>query len=159
MGIRTKFNPMGGMTSIKKNISIQLSGIGSYGWQTATVTNPTSWNMYQSMNYNVSSSQAVMKVTFSGYTSLTCYINSYAETSYDYTIASSLDASSYPTSGGYVSTSGFQYNPTTFSTSNWKTVTYTPNDTKEHYFYIVFRKDGSVNSNNDRGYFIININQ
>ena len=95
-----------------------------------------------------------MKVTFSGYSDFTCYINSYAESNYDYTYVTNLDANNYYESE-YVTTSGFQNLPTTFGTSNWKTVTFSNLDGGEHSFWVAYKKDGSVNSGWDCGHILI----
>ena len=39
--------------------------------------------------------------------------------------------------------------------SNYKKVTYSNLDGGQHFVEILFRKDGSVNSNQDRGYVLI----
>lgn len=133
---------------------------GSYGWTKGSVTNPDSSlydGVYQSTNKGVNSSYSVVKITFSGYTTFTVYIRSYAEGNYDYTIASTIDASSYPTAyntSGTVQahTRGNQKSGTALS--NYTQVNYT-NDGKTHFIYIVFRKDSSQHSNDDLGYFLI----
>ena len=84
------------------------------------------------------------------------YIRSYAESSYDYTIASNANASTYPTSSSSsdtkAHTSGNQNSGTKLK--DYTAVTYTglkDNDI----IYIVFRKDGSAASGDDRGYVLI----
>ena len=86
-------------TSMKeKNITLEESrveidltpGVTSYGWITSTKTNPKEsegWLMFESNMKNVDSNYAVMKVIIDGdkYPSFTCYINSYAESSCDFT--------------------------------------------------------------------------
>lgn len=143
-------------------IQIDLTpGVSNYGWRVCqTVTNPTSYAMYESTNYNIDSSYAVMKITFNAPT-LTLYINSYAESTYDYTIASELDESVYPQSSTSttMSTYGWQQLPTVFDTSHYRTITYVNPDGGEHWVYIVYRKDSSQHTSNDRGYLIINLDQ
>lgn len=117
-------------------------------------------NVYRSTNYQINSSTAVAKITVSGVTSFTVWINSYAESSYDYTIASKLDSSSWATSYSStytnIHTRSFQHNTTAgLNTSNWKKVTYTLPNTETHYIYITYVKDNSQHSNDDRGYFVI----
>lgn len=136
-------------------------------WRAATVTNPDAslYEMYESnSNYHVANGYACMKVTISGYTNFSIYINSYAESSFDYTIAFNLDVAkptslpSSSTSGVKAHTSGKQYNPSGSVSSNYTKVDYTC-DGGEHFFWIVYRKDGSADSNNDRGYILIPKNQ
>ena len=137
-------------------VTVDLKPFSTYGWTDATVTNPTEYRMYQSDNVGRHSTNAVMKVTVMGYETYTLYINSYAESSYDYTIVSPVDASSYSTYNynSSMCTQSFQYNPIYFPDS-WKTITLTMPDTGEHSFYITYRKDGSQNSYNDRGYVLL----
>lgn len=130
-----------------------------YAWREATIANPTSYAMYESTNKGVSNSSSMMKVTFKGYSSFTCYINSYAESRYDYTYATQLnqDLSNVSSDQKY-STSGNQKNPT--SLSAFKEVTYTDLEpTSEYFFYVVYKKDGSGDDDNDRGYFIVDLSQ
>ena len=130
-----------------------------YAWRETTIANPTSYAMYESTNKGISSSNSMMKVTFKGYSSFTCYINSYAESSSDYTYATQLNQElSKVNSDHTYNTSGSQKNPT--SLSAFTKVTYTNLEpTSEYFFYVVYKKDGSVNSYNDTGYFIIDLYQ
>ena len=118
--------------------------------------NVDGYDVYMSNNKGVDNSQAVMKLECVGYTELTIYIRSYAESSYDYTIASNANASTYPKayndSTAKAHTRGIQKPGTTLS--DYTAVTYTglkDNDI----IYIVFRKDGSAASGDDRGYVLI----
>ena len=142
---------------VDKLITVTTEGISKYGWVTAdSKYNVDGYDVYMSDNKGVNSSQAVMKLECVGYTELTIYIRSYAESSWDYTIASNANASTYPTSSSSsdtkAHTSGIQKPGTTLS--DYTAVTYTglkDNDI----IYIVFRKDGSGNHNDDRGYVLI----
>ena len=133
------------------------SGISNYGWVTAdSIYNIDGYDVYMSNNKGVNSSQAVMKLECIGYTELTIYIRSYAESSWDYTIASNANASAYPKayndSTAKAHTSGIQKPGTTIG--DYTAVTYTglkDNDI----IYIVFRKDGSGSRGDDRGYVLI----
>ena len=141
-------------------VKVNLKPGTSYGWQEATITNPVQeYYMYQSENYRSYPTYSVMKVTVSGRNSYTFYINSYAYSSYDYTIVSTLDATNYPQTSSsayaYANTSDFQRNPGTFSTNYWRTVTFNLPDEGEHHFYIVFRNYSSYSYNNDRGYVLL----
>ena len=142
---------------INQSISVTTEGISDYGWVTADSNyNVDGYDVYMSNNKGANSSQAVMKLECVGYTELTIYIRSYAESSYDYTIASNANASAYPTayndSTAKAHTSGNQSSGTTLS--DYTAVTYTglkDNDI----IYIVFRKDSSAESGDDRGYVLI----
>ena len=142
---------------VDKLITVTTSGISDYGWVTADSTyNVDGYDVYMSNNKRVDNSQAVMKLECVGYTDLTLYIRSYAESGYDYTIASNANASTYPTSSSSsdtkAHTSGIQKPGTTLD--DYTKVEYTglkDNDI----IYIVFRKDGSAASGDDRGYVLI----
>lgn len=86
------------------------------------------------------------------------YINSYAESSFDYTIAWDLDADpvsspAYNSTGVKAHTKGNQKNPAN-GISSFTAVDYA-NDGGEHTIYITYRKDQSQHSNNDKGYVAI----
>lgn len=136
-----------------------LENTGSYGWVLSSATNPDSTKydgVYESTNEGVNSSYSVVKITFYGYLIFKIYIRSYAESNYDYTIASTLDAASYPTvyadATVQASTRGNQQSG--MAISNYTAVTYN-NDGGEHYIYVVYRKDSSDASGDDKGYFLI----
>ena len=116
-------------------------------------------NFYKSNNWNKHSTNSVVKVSWVGTKPIAVWINSYAESNYDYTIASTLNASSVPTA--YTSanvqmhTRGFQKNPRNGLTeTNFKKYTYT-GGAGTNFIYIVYRKDGSSHAADDRGYFVI----
>ena len=142
---------------VDKLITVTTEGISNYGWVTAdSKYNVDGYDVYMSNNQRVNSSQAVMKLECVGYTDLTLYIRSYAESNYDYTIASTANANTYPKayndSTAKAHTRGIQKPGTTLS--DYTAVTYTglkDNDI----IYIVFRKDGSGNVYDDRGYVLI----
>ena len=142
---------------VNRSITVTTEGISDYGWVTADSTyNVDKYDVYMSNNKGKNSSQAVMKLECVGYTDLTLYIRSYAEGSYDYTIASIANASTYPTasnsSGVKAHTSGKQNSGT--SLSAYTAVEYKglkDNDI----IYIVFTKDSSDARGDDRGYVLI----
>lgn len=130
-------------------------------WQLATVRQDadTNFQTYQSFsNYNVSNGWARMKVNIAaGISEFTLHYGSYAESNYDFTLVGNLDAdmsTSTSTSVGSTSTTWKAYSRGNQSASAPNLVaTYTISDTsKEHFIWIAYRKDGSVNSNDDRGY-------
>lgn len=132
-------------------------------WRTSTSqSNPDSSaydGVYESnSNYNVGNGYAKMYVRISGYDEFTIYIRSYGESSYDYTLAfnEDVDVTSNPstsTSGVKVHTSGNQQSGQAIG--NYTKVTYTNLAGGSHFICVVYRKDGSVNSGNDRGYVLI----
>jgi hypothetical protein len=104
-----------------------------------------------------------MYIKIKGYSKFTIYIRSYAESSYDYTVAFNLDTytpskpltsnPSSSTSGVKAHTSGKQNSGTAIG--SYTKVEYTGIDNKEHYICVAYRKDSSVNSSDDRGYVLI----
>lgn len=113
------------------------------------------WTTYMS-NYGkgVANSVARCQITIFGFTAFTLAYASWAESSFDYTCVSNTNqnwatvAINVNTSGIKVSTSGKQ--------NSWYTATYSNLDpTQEYTIWICFRKDGSVNSSDDRGYFAV----
>ena len=109
-------------------------------------------------NKGVGGGYASMKIKFKGKPDFKIWINSYAESSYDYTIAFNMDVD-YPTTlpdiystGVKLSTRNFQKDPT--SIDNFIEVDY-PNDGGEHFVVVTYRKDSGGNANDDRGYVAI----
>lgn len=157
------------VTLEEKHVDVDLTpGITSYGWKVSSKTNPQEslgWEMYESDMKNIDSGYAVMKVTVDGdyYNEFTLYINSYAESSCDYTYCTKLDSTTYNSTGSpYIqgqTTSGFQYGPETFDTNHYRTITYTDIPSGEHFFYVVFKTDGSSHSYYDAGFVLIDLNQ
>ena len=142
---------------INKAIFVTTEGISNYGWEPAgSGYNVDGYDVYMSNNTGVDNSQAVMKLECIGYTDLTLYIRSNAESSCDYTIASIANASTYPTSssspGVKAHTSGKQNSGTTLS--DYTAVTYTGLSGND-IIYIVFTKDSGAAGGDDRGYVLI----
>lgn len=143
--------------AVDRTIGVTTSGIATYGWVTADSTyNVNGYDAYMSDSKGKGSSQAVMKLTCTGYSELTLYIRSNAEGSYDYTIASKANVSNYPTSSDSADTLSHTKSKQNSGTalSNYTAVNYTGltgNDT----IYIVFVKDGSGDNGDDRGFVLI----
>lgn len=118
---------------------------------------PTGYTTYMSgpSSYNVNNGYSLAKVTFFGYEIFDFYYTSYAESSYDYLLISKLgedwsnaDSSlDYSYTSVYLHTRGKQ--STTFTQGKFVDL----DPTVEYSFWIMYRKDSSVNSNDDRGYF------
>ena len=138
-----------GRVSITANVTIE-NVKGSWGESSKTVSG---YRVYESKgSYLVNNGYDLAKVTFAGYPSFTFLYGSYAESSYDYVKISPLDYSAAQnwtgssSSGQLLTTSGKQ-------SSSAPNLSYTfTNDGGEHFFYVLYRKDGSVNSGSDRGY-------
>lgn len=156
-------------TTVAKSVTVEPTYSG--GWVLDNTNNPStsSYDMYKSnTNKGVSNSVDMMKVTFKGYDSFTIYIRSYGETYWDYVVASSLNyilpttSSSYP--GGSTSSptmSGSAAMTKNNSQSGTALSYYTPvtysnlDPNTQYYITVAYRKDGSGNQNDDRGYVLI----
>ena len=135
--------------STSTNITIE-NVKGSWGESSKIVEG---YRVYESKgSYNVSDGYDLAKVTFSGYPSFTFLYGSYAESSYDYVIISPLDYSAAQDWTGS-SANGYLLTTSGKQSSSAPNLSYTfTNDGGEHFFYILYRKDYSVNSGEDRGY-------
>ena len=120
------------------------------------------YNVYMSnSNKGVDNGYASMKFKFEGMPDFKLWINSYAESSYDYTVAWNLDVD-YPSSNPSSSTSGVkantsnkQYDPSNGLTA-FTEVDYA-NDGGEHFVVVTYRKDSSASENDDRGYVAVKL--
>ena len=143
-------------------IDVSLDNHGSWVDSGQTVDGKT---LYQSNgSYHVGNAWDTAKITFSGYESFALDIRSYAEGNYDYVLVSQLNndylanctSSSAMRSAYSNSTYTKAYTRGKQSATNYEKVTFTGLDpSAEYYFYIIFQKDGSGDSNDDRGYFYI----
>ena len=122
--------------------------------QWARITSPSaSYRAYQSFsNYNKDYSEATMYFTIKGYDTFTFYIRSNGESDHDYVMVGKdyipTTSSNYATTKGSPSSGTDLYSYKTVTLNNLsRSSTYT--------IYVVYRKDGSVNSGTDRGYVLI----
>ena len=144
----------GGGSTTTPEVTVDLQG----QWQASSVA-VSGYKVYESFsNYNVNNGVATIKLTIKNSPDFVLYINSYAESSFDYTIAWDLDADpvsspAYNSTGVKAHTKGNQKNPAN-GISSFTAVDYA-NDGGEHTIYITYRKDQSQHSNNDRGYIAI----
>lgn len=132
-------------------------------WEKTAVTNPDSSlydGVYRSKsNYNVHNTAAIMYIDISGLTSFKLYIRSYAESNWDYVMVSQLDQT-INNSTSYSNTSLVKAhtrgNPQSGTAlSSYTLVEFTGIDGGSHRITVVYRKDGSGNSGDDRGYVLI----
>lgn len=101
-------------------------------------------------SYNTNNGKSTCTVTVKGYSAVTVYIRSYAESNYDYTEVGPLDGTvSRGSTSSVVSTKGRQ------SDTNYYSYTFEINDTNTHTFQVLYSKDNIGNSNDDRGYFYV----
>lgn len=99
-----------------------------------------------------------MYIRIDGYDTFTIYIRSYAESSFDYTIAFNPDVDvtslpAYNTTGVKAHTRGNQKAGQTLA--DYTAVTYTGLGGTSHFICVAYRKDSSANNGNDRGYLLI----
>ena len=140
-----------------------------YAWETTTTVNPdtNTYDSYQSTNYHKASTIATMSVTVCGYTEFSIYIRSNAESKYDYVVVRKLGknyletwaTNTYNSNDTKDHTRNRQNSGTTID--NYRKVTFTTDDgltddDTPHTFYIQYGKDEATNSNDDRGYILIN---
>lgn len=134
-------------------------------WQNSSI-NPDSntYNSYESYsNKGVHNSGAIMYIDIKNYSSFKLYIRSYAEYNYDYVMVSQLDKTiTYSTSYSDTSlikahTRGNQQSGTALS--NYTLVEFTGIDGGEHRISVIYRKDSSANSGDDKGYVLIEKSQ
>lgn len=101
-------------------------------------------------NYNVSNGYAQFKVSWKGLTHVDFLYRSYAEGSYDYLVINGLDKDKF-TSEPSASTSGILAHTSGSQTTTYKTLSIDC-DEGEHFIWFCYRKDSSVNSNDDRAF-------
>ena len=132
----------------RKSISINSNG------QWGSMASPDSrFYAYRSeSNYCRSGNDAEMRVTITGYESFKFYIRSYGEPDYDYVM---VGLNQRPTTGSNrANTKGNSRGGTSFS--NYTPVTFNNLSRSSSYtIYVVYRKDGSDNYYDDRGYVLI----
>lgn len=147
-------------TTTRGSYTVNLNG----QWEATTaIPNPDSTlydGVYRSSsNYNVNSGVSTMYIDISGYSEFTLYIRSYAESNYDYVMVSQLDqtitgSTTYSdTTLVKAHTRGIQTSGTIIS--YYTEVKYTNIDGGSHRITILYRKDGSSHSFDDRGYVLI----
>ena len=121
--------------------------------------------VYQSNDsYNVNNAWDTAKVTFSGYDAFTLHIASYAEGTYDYVLVSTLN-NDYLASCTSTSAMRSAYNNTQYTKAYTRgkqntieeVVFNNLDSSQEYYFYIIYQKDSSTNTSEDRGYFYIDM--
>ena len=145
-------------TPSQPSYSVQLNP-ATYGWvESSTVSNPDPSlydGVYESTNQGVVNSKSIMYIDIDGYDSFTFYVRSYGESSYDYVQVSTLDGDF--TDGTKLTTSGIQNSGT--SLSSYTEVKFTNIGGGQHRIMVAYRKDDSVNKNDDKGYVLIPKNQ
>lgn len=101
-------------------------------------------------SYNIGNGTSTCTVKVSGYSSVTVYARSYAESNYDYLEVGPLDGTVTRNSSSNVLTTQGKQSSTTYLSH-----TFTIEDKGQHTFQILYSKDSSSNTHDDRGYFYI----
>lgn len=116
-------------------------------------------NYYESKNKGVNSSYAMAKLNFTTDGSYKLYLDciNYAETNYDFGILSELDKTLQMSDTADSTNVKRSFKGS--SSTNVQTVDYGQIANGSHYIYIKFRKDSSVNSNNDSLQFKVRTEQ
>lgn len=144
------------VTTLDRGTAFEVEVDLNNQWRESTYWSKTDYTCYESnSNYNVDNGYSSMKVIIpKGISSFTVYFGSNGESYYDYSVLWQLDKNK-PTSNPNDTTSGV------VALSKGKqgskiAYTYTISDTsKNHFFWITYRKDGSTHSGTDRGYLLI----
>lgn len=115
-------------------------------------------------SYHVQNAWDTAKIIFKGFRKFQIAIRSYAEGSYDYVLVSTLN-NDYLATQANTSAMRNAYNNAEYtkaytrskqSATNYEIVTFDNlNKNQEYYFYVIYQKDSSTDSNDDRGYFYI----
>lgn len=149
----------------QKNVEIES---GSYvvdlqgQWRlSTTIANPDSSlydGVYESFsNKGQNYGTAIMRIYINGLTEFKFYVRSYAESSFDYVVVSNLDCnlSSGTTSGTNVKLTTSSKQNSGITIESYQLAEFTNIDGGEHFITVMYRKDSSTSSNDDRGYLII----
>lgn len=119
--------------------------------------------MYESFaNYNTHGVNAVMYIDITGYTTFTVLVRSSGEPAYDYLIVSNLDTDIIVNNGStikYSTTNEYNTKTGVAGVSDYKSVVFENIDGGTHRISIMYRKDSSGSSYDDRGYVLIPKNQ
>ena len=149
-----------------KNSGYEVTSPNSQ-WVLNTALNPDASvydGVYQSnKNKGVANSYDSLYIDIVGYETFQLYIRSYAESNYDYVMVSQLDKSitnntsysDYTSVKGH--TRGKQQSGTTID--KYTLIEFTNIDGNEHRIQVIYQKDSSSNSGDDRGYVLIPKNQ
>lgn len=101
-------------------------------------------------SYNVDNGKSTCTVTVFGYSKVTVYLRSYAEGNWDFAELGPLDGTvSRGNTSNVLSTKGKQ------SSTTYSSYTFEISDDAEHTFQVLYSKDSSTNSSDDRGYFYL----
>lgn len=130
-------------------------------WVEGNFSNPASSKYDAYMSYTsrfVDGGYDIMRITINGYDEFTCYIRSYAESYYDYTIIGDLDVElrgemNSDSSGVKAYTRGISNGGTDIG--SYTKVVYTGIGGGTHTIDVMYRKDASTSLNDDRGYLLI----
>jgi hypothetical protein len=148
-------------TDCAKSFSVQLI---DNEWRTSTSygdLSGESGNYESNSNKGISNGQASVHIEIVGYDSFTFKVRNSSETRYDYVVVNNIDdltrPSWQPSTGSGIASNGKVYysNRLKSSSSAWYNVTFTGLDWGKHTIRVVYGKDSSGESGDDRGYIAI----
>lgn len=135
------------LTFVSASYSINMNN----GQWVDTGTKVDGNTVYQSDagSYHIDSGTSTAIITIIGYSKFVVYIRSYAESGYDYTVASQLDTAASRDGTSVQTTSNNQ------SQTQYYKAEYAISDANEHTIQIMYSKDSSSYDGDDRGYFYV----
>ena len=164
-----KINILQGNKSLYAYNKYFMPYLGSYNvdlngeWDIDDTINPNT-NLYDGVYYstvshNVNNGLAFMYIDIEGYDYFHCYIRSAAESNFDYVMISQLDVDlsgrTSSTSSAYVKETTKGNQQSSSALTKYMHVEYENIGGGSHRICVVYRKDGSVNTEPDTGYLII----
>lgn len=164
-GTRYVFNSQYQWEELTEYYTVDLNSQWEASTSYGSITDTSDYDFYQSFsNYHVNNGLAEMSITIEGYTEFTIKVRSYAEGSYDYVQVLNLDDESVVSSWNRNTSAGegtYSQAKVKYTGKNvqsqtvWNSVTFSNLDGNEHTIRIIYGKDGSADSGDDRGYVAI----
>lgn len=145
--------------------NITRLNLASHGSWVDSGTEVDGHKVYKSeSSYHVQNAWDTAKIIFKGFRKFQIAIRSYAESSCDYVLVSTLN-NDYLVTQANTAAMRNAYNNAEYtkaytrskqSATDYEIVTFDNlNKNQEYYFYVIYQKDSSQDSNDDRGYFYI----
>lgn len=123
--------------------SITISSGGWQSWYDSSCPSCSSYRSYS--NYHINDMKASMSFTIKGYENFSIQVKCSSETNYDYLLVGDAEQYNVTEQNNKWNSKG--------KDSNWYTVYYSGlSKSKSYTIYLVYRKDGSGNSGDDRAY-------
>lgn len=150
------FDGCSSLIGAEKRIAVRTD----HKWEVCLSKNPASgtYRCYRSIsNYHTASGISDLYIDVYGWTgNFTIYIRSYGESNCDYAIAYNLDIDGTSVHGASdIAADTYGKSTSATAIANYTAVTYSIPDTGHHFIKVRYRKDGSTNTGEDRGYLCI----